>query len=360
MKIALLGPAPPFRGGIANFAVHLAEEMARQGHTVQYFNFRSQYPALFFPSGGQYDNSQPTLASMRVLTPYLPYTWHTTVKAINDWHPDILIVSWWLPFFAPAYGYVTRRVNCKVIFLAHNILPHEAWPGTKLMLSYAFKAADKILVLSRACLNDLKQALPNSISRRAVLGFHPIYESIHLKDPLPQAFPGLLFFGLIKDYKGLDVLLKAMPIIRTAIPDIRLRIVGSVYGSVTRYETLIRELDLSSNVECHFKYVDEAEVAQFFAISDVCILPYKSATQSGVIATAFSYETPVIASDVGGLGEYVEHNRTGLLVPPDDAPALAAAVIRYYGESLMEPFREAIIKLKDQNTWGELASLILR
>lgn len=360
MKIAFLGPAPPFRGGIANFAVHLAEEMARQSHTAQFFNFRSQYPALLFPSGDQYDNSQPTLSSIRVLTPYLPYTWQTTIKAINDWHPDILIASWWLPYFAPAYGYVLGRVKCEIVMLAHNILPHEAWPGTNLLLRYAFRHASKIVVLSRTCLNDLKRTFPNAISTRAVLGFHPLYEHLHIEENHAQDHPGLLFFGLIKDYKGLDVLLKAMPIIRTAIPDIRLRIVGSVYGSVTKYETLIRELDLRGTVECHFRYVDESDAAHFFSISDVCILPYKSATQSGVIATAFSYETPVIASDVGGLGEYVEHNRTGLLVPPDDAPALAAAVIKYYGESLMEPFRAAIIKQKDQNTWGELASLILR
>ncbi len=289
----------------------------------------------------------------------MPNTWQHAVKAINDWHPDKLLVSWWLPYFSLAYGYILRRMKCEVVILAHNILPHEAWPGTKMLLRYAFRPAGKIVVLSRTCLKDLQRTLPNEISRRAVLGFHPVYESVHPKVHLPQAFPGLLFFGLIKDYKGLDVLLKAMPIIRTAIPDIKLRIVGSVYGSTKKYESLIRELDLGRNVKCHFRYVNETEVAQFFAISDVCILPYKSATQSGVIATAFSYETPVIASDVGGLGEYVEHNRTGLLVPPNNAPALADAVIRYYCDSLMESFREAIIQMKGKNTWGELANLIL-
>lgn len=359
MKIAFLGPAPPFRGGISNFAVHLADELARQGHQIMYFNFIKQYPALFFPSGDQFDKSIPKQPSQRVLTPYLPHTWPKTIKAIEAWQPDLLIASWWLPFFALSYGYILKRLKCRIVILAHNIVPHEEWLGTRTQLRYAFASASKIVVLSRSCLLDLKRNLPNAISKRAVQGFHPIYEGVHLTEYQAQAFPGLLFFGLIKDYKGLDVLLKAMPIIRMAIPDIRLRIVGSIYGSAKTYERMIKELDLETNVECHFRYVDDIEVAKFFAISDVCILPYKSATQSGVIATALSYETPVIASDVGGLGEYVEHEVSGLLVPPDNPPALAAAVIRFYNEHMMDPMRKAIIAQKDKNTWAELARLTI-
>jgi D-inositol-3-phosphate glycosyltransferase len=359
MKIALLGPAPPFRGGISNFAVHLGEVLSQSGHQIMYFNFIKQYPALLFPSGDQQDKSSPDLPAQRVLTPYLPHTWPKTVKAIQAWQPDLLIVSWWLPFFAMAYGYILRRIKCRKIMLAHNIIPHEPWPATHTLLRYAFSKVDKIVVLSKSCLLDLKRNLPNAIVKKAVVGFHPIYESLHLNDYQPQAFPGLLFFGLIKEYKGLDILLRAMPIIRLAIPDIRLRIAGSVYGSAKVYQNLIKELNLEANVECHFRYLDDAEVAGLFAISDVCILPYKSATQSGVIATALSYETPVIATDVGGLGEYVEHGKTGLLIPPDNPPALAAAVIRFYNNELMEPMREAIAEMKDKNTWGELAKLIL-
>lgn len=359
MKIAFLGPAPPFRGGISNFATHLAEELAKAGHQIMYFNFIKQYPALLFPSGDQQDQSSPTLPSRRVLTPYLPHTWPKTVKAIADWQPDLVIVSWWLPFFAMAYGYILRKIKCRKIILAHNIIPHEPWPATHTLLRYAFSPADKILVLSNSCLLDLKRNLPSAIVKKAVLGFHPIYESLNLPEYQPQAFPGLLFFGLIKEYKGLDILLKAMPIIRLAIPDIRLRIAGSVYGSAKNYENLIKELNLEANVECHFRYLDDAEVAQLFAISDVCILPYKSATQSGVIATSLSYETPVIATDVGGLGEYVQHGKTGLLIPPDNPPALAAAVIRFYNEKMMDTMRDAIAGYKDKNTWGELARLII-
>ncbi|MCB5267901.1 MAG: glycosyltransferase family 4 protein [Candidatus Cloacimonetes bacterium] len=359
MKIAFLGPAPPFRGGISNFAMHLADEFSKQKHQIMLFNFRNQYPGLLFPSGNQYDSSSTDLPSVRMLTPYLPHSWSKTLKAIQDWQPDLLIASWWLPFFALSYGYILKRVTCKVVILAHNIIPHEEWLGTRTLLSYAFKSAHKIVVLSRSCLLDLKRTLPNNISRRGVLGFHPIYKPLQLQRYEAQAFPGLLFFGLIKDYKGLDVLLKAMPIIRLAIPDIRLRIVGSVYGSSRIYENMIQELELKANVECHFRYVPDVEVANFFAISDVCILPYKTATQSGVIATALSYETPIIASDVGGLGEYIDHEHTGLLVPPDNPPALAAAVIRFYNEKMMEPMREAIASQKDSNTWAELARLII-
>lgn len=353
----MLGPAPPFRGGISNFAVHLAESLAQQGHQLQYFNFKQQYPALLFPSSDQYDKSEPRLPAQRILTPYLPHTWIQTVRAIQAWQPDILIASWWLPFFALAYGYILKRLNCRIVVLAHNIMPHEHWPGTKSLLRYAFQKADCIVVLSRSCLQELKRYLPNTVASKAVLGFHPIYSKVGITSPNPQTAPGLLFFGLIKDYKGLDILLKAMPMIKHAIPTIKLRIAGAVYGSSKIYEELIRELKLETDVECHFRYLDDLEVAALFAISDVCILPYKSATQSGVIATAFSYDTPVIASNVGGLGEYIDAGQTGLLVAPNDPAALAAAVIRFYEDKLREPMQKAIAGYKDQNTWAELAKL---
>ncbi len=359
MRIAFLGPAPPFRGGISNFAVHLADELVRQGHSIHFFNFKKQYPALLFPSSGQYDGGECQHPSSRVLTPYLPGTWSRTARAIKQWQADLLIASWWLPYFAPAYGYILKKLNCRKVILAHNILPHEDWPATHCLLRYVFSKADRIVVLSNSCLLDLKRNLPNAIIKKACLGFHPIYSSVSPSALEPQAFPGILFFGLIKDYKGLDILLKAMPIIRLAIPDIRLRIAGSVYGSSDKYTELIEKLDLKANVECHFRYLDDSEVAQLFAISDVCVLPYKSATQSGVIATALSYKTPVIATDVGGLGEYIEDGVTGLLVPPDNPPALAAAVIRFYSEKLEAGMRDAIDRYQKDYSWAKLTGCFL-
>ncbi len=360
MKIAFLGPAPPFRGGIANFANCLANEFGKQDHEICFFNFKKQYPALLFPAGSQEGKSRPQHASQRVLTPYLPHTWKKTVVAINKWQPDLLIISWWVPFFAPAFGYIARRVKgCRKIILAHNIVPHEEWPLTRSLLRYAFEPADKILLLSNSCLLDLKRSLPSRIAKRAILGFHPIFDNPLGDTTKTNSQPRILFFGLIKGYKGLDILLEAMPIIRLAIPDIKLLVAGTVYGKQSVYEDIIRDLKLDDCVETDFRYINEDEVGDYFRRSDLCILPYKSATQSGVIATAYSYDTPVIASRVGGLSEYVEDGISGLLVPPNDPPALSAAVIRFYGKQMLAPMQEAIIQYKKTNTWTELARLFL-
>lgn len=360
MKIAFLGPAPPFLGGISQFASHLADEFSAAGHEICFFNFKQQYPALLFPAGSQEDDSQPAHPSQRVLTPYQPHTWRTTVKAINAWEPELIIVSWWVPFFAPAFGYIIRRIkNCRKVILAHNIVPHEQWPLTRNLLRYVFAPADDILLLSKSCLQDLKAWLPNRVVRKAILGFHPIYDTHQGEISKTNVLPRLLFFGLIKDYKGLDTLLEAMPIIRAAIPDIRLQIAGSVYGDETVYTKQIEQLELNASVETDFRYISGEEVKEYFRAADVCVLPYKSATQSGVIATAFSYDTPVIASDVGGLSEYIEDGVTGLLVPPNDPPALAEAVIRFYNHKLLSLMQEAIREYKKTSTWADLVRLII-
>lgn len=360
MRVAFLGPAPPFRGGISMFASHLANEMQRQGHDVCFFNFKKQYPTLLFPAGKQEEKIETTLPNIRILTPYQPFTFSKTASAINAFAPDITIVSWWLPFFALAYAKVLAKIkHGKKVILAHNIMPHEDWLGSRSLLRYVFTKADEIVVLSKSCLLDLKRNLPSRIVRKAILGFHPIYDTYNGDTSKLNALPRILFFGMIKGYKGLDVLLESMPIIRVAIPDIRLIIAGTVYKDQALYEEKIRKLDLQANVETHFRYISEEEVAEFFRKSDLCILPYKSATQSGVIATSYSYDTPVIASDVGGLSEYVEAFQTGILVPPDNPPALAAAVISFYGKELLKPMQKHIRAYKKQNTWFELARLII-
>ncbi|MCB5251704.1 MAG: glycosyltransferase [Candidatus Cloacimonadaceae bacterium] len=360
MKIAFLGPAPPFLGGISQFASHLADELSSTGHEVCFFNFKHQYPALLFPAGRQEDDSQPKHTSQRVLTPYLPHTWPKTVKAINAWQPDLLIISWWVPFFAFAFGYIIRRIKFgRKLILAHNIVPHEPWPFTRSLLRYVFEPADNILLLSKSCLQDLRGWLPNRVITKSILGFHPIYETHQGKISKTNNQPGLLFFGLIKEYKGLDTLLEAMPIIRLAIPDINLQIAGSVYGDESVYSKQIERLGLTDCVKTDFRYISGEEVSEYFRQADVCILPYKSATQSGVIATAFSYDTPVIASDVGGLSEYIEDGSTGLLIPPEDPPALAAAVLRFYDQRLLSPMQEEIRAYKKSSTWTDLAKLIL-
>lgn len=360
MKIALLGPAPPFKGGIALFADHLAQEFIRLGHETRFFNFKKQYPALIFPGGKQEEGGEPSAESLRVLTPWMPHSFVKTIKAINDFAPDITIVSWWLPFFAPAYGYILRRIKYgKKLILAHNIIPHESWPLSKSLLRYTFEPADGIMVLSKACMNDLKGIVSNRLALKAHQGFHPLYSTYGIQTSKINVHPTLLFFGMIKPYKGLDILLNALPLIQKEIPDIRLIIAGSVYKDRELYESMIADLGLADIVETRFRYVKDEEVQELFRKSDICVLPYKTATQSGVIATSYSYDTPVIASNVGGLGEYIDDGKTGALVPPNDAPALAKAVIDFYHNKSLIPMQENIAEIKDTQSWSQLAHKIL-
>ncbi len=359
MKIAILGPAPPFRGGISLFALNLAKAFRNLGHQVLFINFIHQYPKLLFPGKDQYDNSleDSSFKNLRLVVPWNPLSWQRAVKAIKQEHTDMIIVSWFLPFFAPAFGYIQRRLpKVTKIILAHNVRPHEKWPLAKVLQSYAFNPADRIVVLSKASFIELMEAKSAATRSKAVEAFHPIepfIELFHAQSPSKE----LLFFGLIKPYKGLDILLKAMPLILREYPDAVLHIAGEVYGSTSQYQELIHDLGIANNVVCDFRYIRSEEISPLFNNAQLCILPYKSASQSGVIATAYQHGVPVVASNVGGLGEYVWEGKTGYLVAPNNPPQLAAAIINHfkYKPDMTTDIRNYINKF----SWHELAKLLI-
>lgn len=361
-RIAFLGPAPPFRGGIAQFAVHLAKVLASRGARIMFCNFTQQYPQLLFPGGSQYDNSvaPPDMINKRCFSAYLPWTWHKAVRELRDFSPDMLIVSYWLPFFAPSLAWIASKMKqTKVVFLAHNIQSHEYWPFMSKLRNYALGKAEHIVLLSQACLNDIYKYCPNQIARRAVLGFHPIYNH-----GTPIDYTGLseqkriLFFGLIKPYKGLDILLEAMPSVLRVIPELKLIIAGAVYGKQQTYEDQIDRLGIRESVETDFRYINEDEMAGYFGKCQACILPYRSATQSGVIADSYSFGIPVIAFNVGGLAEYIQDGETGLLVSEVNKEALAKAIISFYQEYSLDRMQHHIYQYVQMHSWDKLADLI--
>jgi len=365
LKIVLLGPAPPYRGGISLFALSLANELTRQGHEVYFLNFKSQYPRFIFPGKEQTDSSLSAggLPNQRILVPWLPWTWLNSVKAIRAIAPDFVLVSWFLPFFAPAFSFIlafTKR--SKRIIIAHNVAPHEKWPLAKALTLFTFNQAERIILLSKATYSELQMIGSNSLLRRAVLGFHPITQILLSKnaasnEALQPKSNVLLFFGLIKAYKGLDILLQAMPNVIAAFPDTILRIAGEVYGSVQPYEELINALNIRQNLNVSFDYISDPEIPLLFEGVSLCILPYKTASQSGVIATSYSYGVPVIATDVGGLGEYVLPGKTGYLVPPNDPRALADAIIGHL--SAQPDFQSHIRDYISGMSWEKLVQLVL-
>lgn len=361
MRIAILGPAPPYRGGISLFALMLARAWREGGHEVAFFNFKYQYPKLLFPGKDQFDSSLDAseFPNYRILTPWLPHSWLLTAKAIRDYKADLVVVSWFLPFFAPAYGTILRCLSpTRKVILAHNVSAHEKWALADKLMHFVFAKADNIVTLSNSTLIELKAKLPLNISKQGILGFHPIYDCYAPSQGTDSSKPhNLLFFGLIKPYKGLDVLLDAMPLVLSEFPDAKLVIAGEVYGDSGPYQKQIEELRISHAVETNFRYVSEPEISAFFGKANLCVLPYKSASQSGVIATSYSFGVPVLASDVGGLGEYIIPGETGNLVKPNDPVALAEGIISHFKQA--KDMRPAIMQYNRQHSWNALAELII-
>ncbi|PKN79727.1 MAG: glycosyl transferase family 1 [Candidatus Cloacimonetes bacterium HGW-Cloacimonetes-1] len=359
-NIAFLGPAPPFRGGISSFATQLAREMVKCGYDVKMFSFFKQYPQVIFPGKEQLDPDMDTynLDIEACFTPYLPHTWKNAVNKLKEYEPDVLVVSFWIPLMAPALGWICSMLkpSVKVIYLIHNIDFHEKWPLAKLFTKYAMRSASHYMTLSEKTVSDLKQLIPHNRYSAIIKGFHPIYENYSAESLIHRKSVEhtILFFGLIKAYKGLDVLLKAFPLVLEHIQDARLVIAGEIYGDDTVYDELVKQIQPRTAVEASFKYVPDSEVTGYFHNSNVCVIPYKSATQSGVISIAFAHNLPVIASDVGGISEAIEDGVNGLLVPADDVEALSNAIIRYFKENMQAKMAENIRSSKSTLTWEAL------
>lgn len=352
MRIAFLGPSYPWRGGIAQFANTLGEKLQAQGNEVMMFTFRHQYPTLLFPASDQFDTTgQPTkLATQRILTTYNPFTWITSIHDIKGWNPDILIVSYWLPFMAPAFGFILRFLsNTRKVYLIHNAKSHEKWLFATALTRFAFKPVSDYITLSDTSTRTLSSLCK---SPKVLQLFHPVYETIlvHNEQNVEKTF-NLLFFGFVKHYKGLDILLDALPIVMKQIPQIKLTIAGDVYGDRSIYLNQIDKLGLKDRVEAHFKYIPDEELEKFFAECDVCVIPYRTATQSGVVQMAYAHEKPVIATRVGGISEVVIDGENGFLVEPENPQALAAKIIEFYAGDYNHKFKANIQQHNQQYSW---------
>ncbi len=346
MRWALLGPLHPYRGGIAHYGALLAEELSREDE-IRAFNFRRLYPKLLFPGKTQYDESESPFAlpSSRLLGSLDPSSWWRTASAIAAAEPDAIVCHWWHPFFGPAYGSVLRRLarlrpDCARLLLCHNVLPHERSRVDLLMGRRALGAADGFLVHSESDAERLRELLPGALMK---VHPHPRYEAFTGDAPdreTARARLGIgpdekvaLFFGYVRAYKGLDLALRALA--RCQEPGLRLWVVGEFYEDPAPYEDLINDLGLRDAVRIINRYVANEEVAAYFQAADLVLQPYRSATQSGIAQIAFAFGKPVLATAVGGLPEQIEDGVSGLLVPPDDLPALAAAMDRFFGDSAL-------------------------
>jgi glycosyltransferase involved in cell wall biosynthesis len=341
MRITIVGPAYPLRGGIAHHTYWLSRELAARGHKTQVVSFRKLYPRLLFPGTTEIDASRLKLDSgaLPILTPLNPIVWRRALRVIKGFAPDLIVFQWWQPFFGllvGTIGRVMRRWGIKQLIECHNIYPHESNPLDRSLLKYAFASADYFITHSTRDQSDLSTLAPGKPVSICSL---PRLEEFSGEIASARTGRTILFFGKVRKYKGLAVLLNAMPKVVSQL-DCRLMIVGEFYDSIDKYREIISKLELNNVVSIDNRYVDNEEVPGIFAQADVLILPYLTASQSAVAQIALSNGLPVIASDAGGLSEAILDGVNGLLFPSGDSDALADRIIHYFTDHLGPVFSE--------------------
>ena len=364
-QVAVIGLTYPYRGGISHYSTLLVRAL-RANRTVDFITLRRQYPALLFPGQSQYDFSARTLEeeNARIVDSLNPLTWYQAARRLNETSPALIIVQWWHPFFAPAFGSIVRLLRPdlqrRVCFLCHNVLPHESNPLQSALTRYAFRKAPFFIVHSEQDKQQLMQLVPNANVRR---GAHPTYEEFGVAGSNDKAVARqqlgvaadrntILFFGLVRAYKGLRYLIEAMKRVVDKT-DCQLLIVGEFYDDPEPYVKIIKELDLQEHIKIVNRYIPNEEVSLYFDSADVVVLPYVSATQSGIVQIAFGLQTPVITTDVGGLPEAVDHGKTGFVVPARDSDRLADAIVEYFAGGHEAPFRAAIARQSERFDWRQ-------
>lgn len=366
MQICVIGPAYPLRGGIAHYNTQLALELAAR-HEVTLISYSRQYPALLFPGQTQFDPAPegPPLQIEPLIDSINPKSWFQAARRIAGLSPSILVIHWWNPFFGPCLGaiarLVKRRSRVTTIFICHNIIPHESFPGMRALTRFAINAGDRFLLHSEADRDALRRLLPEPgtlvLPQPPGRGF-----GNHLSQEEARARLGLdghvlLFFGLIRHYKGLPSLIEALPRVLRRL-DCTLLVVGEFYEGKQRCLELIESLGLASKIRLADRFVPDDEVSQYFCAADLVVLPYESATQSGVVPIAYAFGRPVVATRVGGLPEAVIEGETGYLVDPGDPEGLANAILRFFAEDKALVFTETIRRLHSSRSWGDLTAAI--
>lgn len=359
MRISIIGPAYPLRGGIAHHVFWLRQELTARAHSVQVVSFRKLYPGIFFPGATELDTSRLKLdaGALPILTPLNPWTWLRAFKQVKAFSPDVIIFQWWQPFFGPVVGALARwfrRSGVKCIIECHNVFPHERSPLDGLLIRFALSAADQLITHSSKDRDDLLVIIPGK-----EISVSPLPSLNEFSGSVANRRSGrtILFFGKVRKYKGLDVLLAAMPMVLSKV-DCVLLVVGEFYDSIKKYEQLISRHNVDSHVQIDNRYVPNEEVTSIFDRADVLVLPYVSASQSGVARIALSNGLPVIASKTGGLSETIIDQINGLLFPPGDPEALASQIVNYFANNLGPALSENILTMHAENSTRQLGEVI--
>ncbi|MDP3451672.1 MAG: glycosyltransferase [Bacteroidales bacterium] len=366
MKIAILSCFYPYRGGIAQFNANIYNELGKT-HEVRAFNFKRQYPGILFPGKTQYVTAEDNaikIDSTPILDSINPLSYISTSRAIREWEPDLLIMRYWISFFAPSHGFVGRHQlkKTKVISILDNVVPHEKRPFDTALTKYFLSSGDGFVVLSSSVGEDLIRLKPDA--RFKVIP-HPLYNHFGEKQErdssierlsLEKNKKNILFFGLIRDYKGLDILIDAFSLLDQSY---QLIIAGEPYGS---FEPYARQLALSpakERIKLFNRYIPDGEVPLFFSCADVVVLPYRSATQSGISAISYHFGVPIITTDVGGLKEIIEKQGTGIVVEYPECGAIAKGIREFFEGGNRDTYIEGVERAKRELSWQSFAQELL-
>ena len=369
-KIIIIGPGYPLRGGLATFNQRLAKEFIENGNDCSIVSFSLQYPKIFFPGKTQYSD-EPAPEGIKIssiINSINPFNWIKIGKQLKKEKPDLIIVRFWIPFMGPALGTMLREViknkQTKIICIADNIIPHEHHPGDRTFTRYFLKSCDAFITMSEKVMKDLRWF---ETQKPAVIVPHPLYdnfgdllpkEEARKKIGIPENEKIILFFGFIRNYKGLDILLQSMADERIKSAGIKLLVAGEFYEDKTRYEELISKLGIEDQLILRTDFIPDSEVKNYLCAADAVIQPYRNATQSGVTPLAYHFEKPMVVTNVGGLAALVPHEKTGLVAEPNPR-SIADAILRFYqlGENYFIPHLRTE---KQKYSWNNIVHAIMK
>ena len=373
MRIVIIGTAHPYRGGLAAFNERLAEALVEAGHQVEVVTFTLQYPGFLFPGESQVDDRPaPTgFGVSRKLNSVNPLSYVSTGRYVRGLRPDLIVCKFWLPFMGPALGTalrVARKGGAHVVSIVDNIIPHESRPGDRAFARYFAGAVDDFVAMSRSVEADMAGFA--KAHQGVTYHPHPVYDNFGeavSKDVACSAL-GLdagksyvLFFGFIRDYKGLDLLLDAWATVRQLADAPTLLVAGEYYGNREAYEAQIDRLGLRDEIVLRTDFIPNEEVRYYFSAASLVVQPYKTATQSGISQMAYHFGVPMVVTGVGGLPEIVPDGEAGYVVPVD-AAAIAAAIARFFSRSdaEREGFRQNVRRLARKYAWPALVEVLER
>jgi D-inositol-3-phosphate glycosyltransferase len=370
MKIVITGTAYPYRGGLAAYNERLARQLHDEGHEVQIITFKLQYPGFLFPGKSQFLDGPPPddLNIERRINSINPLNWISVGLRIKATKPDILIIKYWLPFMSPCFGTITRIVrsnhHTKVISIFDNVIPHEKHFSDRLLTKYFITSIDGAITMSQSVQDDLSSFRGDIPSR---LNPHPLFDNFGLpadrkvaleKLGLDPDIHYLLFFGFIRRYKGLDLLIRAFADERLRNTGLKLLVAGEFYEDDRFYKNIVGEYNLEKEIIFFDRFINDNEVRYFFSSADLVVQPYRDATQSGVTQIAYHFEKPMVVTDVGGLREIVADGQCGYVVNPDPQ-AIADAIADYFNNDRKDPFTTNIKKEKEKFSWSRMTGSLM-